>query len=379
MKRVLIIRNYLLDDQPSMRLYVDSLERELRAKGWSIVSLKPWVVFARLSFGLDFLEKWLGYLDKFILLTIRLWIVARSYELVHIADHSYSWLSYFSLKNNHLVTCHDLLAIRSALGEFKNIHKTRWSGRILQKMIIQGLKHARAIVCVSENTRQDLYRLIPVSKNRTWVIYNGVNRDFRKYSLEEARKVIETKLPLELVNGKKSFFFHVGIDSWYKNRRSLIAAFIELSENHDCHLVLARGPMSAEEKRLIQKGNIFDRIHFIGRVSDEEIQALYSLAQAFVFPSWIEGFGWPIIEAQICGCPVIISDREPLKTIAGKSAIWIDPLFVDSIADGMKKSLFESSEEREERVQRGFENCLYYSQERMIGQYHQLYHRMMPR
>ena len=376
-KRVLIIRNYLPDDQPSMNYFADSLYRELSKKGWNMSEMIPWTFFGKFSFGNIFLEKWFGYLDKFILLPIRVWFSSSRYDLVHIIDHSYSWLSSLSPKNKHLVTCHDLIAIRSALGEFKEIHHTRWSGRMLQKIIMKGLRSARAVVCDCDNTRDDLQRLIPETKNRNWVVYLGVNRPFRRMEDFEVKKIISGKIIDKLANREVPYFFHVGIDSWYKNRRSLISAFIKLAERSNAHLILARGMVSQEEEKLIEGSPYRDRIHFVGRVTDEEIQALYSLACSLIFPSWIEGFGWPVVEAQSCGCPVVVSNREPIKKIAGESAILIDPSSIESIVEGMRSILFETSEKREARILAGYENIKYFSQERMIQDYDRLYCRLM--
>ena len=59
--------------------------------------------------------------------------------------------------------------------------------------------------------------------------------------------------------------------------------------------------------------------------SDEDLRSLYSGAAALLFPSLYEGFGWPLIEAQSCGCPVITSNRSPMTEVAGSAALYIDP------------------------------------------------------
>ena len=60
-------------------------------------------------------------------------------------------------------------------------------------------------------------------------------------------------------------------------------------------------------------------------VSNPELEALYSLAEGLIFPSWEEGFGWPIAEAQACGCPVFASDRAPLTEAGGTAAVYFNP------------------------------------------------------
>jgi alpha-1,3-rhamnosyl/mannosyltransferase len=85
------------------------------------------------------------------------------------------------------------------------------------------------------------------------------------------------------------------------------------------------------------------RVVFTGTINDEDLAALYSGADAFVFPSLYEGFGLPILEAMGCGCPVVCSNRGSLPEIAGKSAILVDPLDVAAISGAIETLLQDSA------------------------------------
>jgi glycosyltransferase involved in cell wall biosynthesis len=113
------------------------------------------------------------------------------------------------------------------------------------------------------------------------------------------------------------------------------------------------------------------------------LQALYSTAQLLLFPSLEEGFGWPIIEAQACGCPVVLADREPMNEVGGRAAAYFKlqraepgPLSEHS-ADGavtaLMEILLESLHEREGRIERGLRNAAGFSTIRMVEEYIALY------
>jgi glycosyltransferase involved in cell wall biosynthesis len=101
--------------------------------------------------------------------------------------------------------------------------------------------------------------------------------------------------------------------------------------NPDYHLILAggKGWNDSEEFRMIKDSK---NIRHIGKVDEEDMSVVYSLATAFVFPSFYEGFGLPIIEAQSCGCPVICSKTSSLYEIGKNSAVFFDPYDVNDMA-----------------------------------------------
>lgn len=106
------------------------------------------------------------------------------------------------------------------------------------------------------------------------------------------------------------------------------------------------------------------RISFLGRVSDEELVKYYSNAQAFVFPSIYEGFGLPPLEAQTCGCPVLVSDIPPHHEVVGESGKFCNPNNPNNIALGMCEILNESEILRN----KGFENITRFSFEKSACQ-----------
>ena len=91
------------------------------------------------------------------------------------------------------------------------------------------------------------------------------------------------------------------------------------------HLVLAGKPWTRELRELIRHVGLAERVHEWVDVSNEDLRALYSAADALIFPSLQEGFGWPIAEAQACGCPVFTTNRPPMTEVGADAAAYFDP------------------------------------------------------
>src|SRR5205085_5016459 len=129
--------------------------------------------------------KWIGYVDKFGFFPLLLRSAVKWADVVHICDHSNSFYTKQLGSVPHIVTCHDLLAIRSALGEIPQ-KQTAWTGRQLQRLIMKGLAEAQHIVCVSEATRRDLLRIVDIPENRVSCTYNALNYPYSRMEMHEA-------------------------------------------------------------------------------------------------------------------------------------------------------------------------------------------------
>jgi glycosyltransferase involved in cell wall biosynthesis len=132
---------------------------------------------------------------------------------------------------------------------------------------------------------------------------------------------------------------------------------------------MAGGPLMPELRAIAEKCGLGDVMVEAAGPSNEQLQALYSGALAMLFPSLEEGFGWPILEAQACGCPVAIRDRPPMNDVAGGAAILIDPAKRESAARTIAHALEETTRMRAD----GLRNAATYSVERMLDQCEGLY------
>jgi len=363
--RILLVANYEPDGQQSMRRYAAWLERMLNARGHQVTISRPQPFFSRLS-PRSGLGKYLGYLDKFVFFPPRLRRLARGHDLVHILDHSNSMYLGAVRRLPNLITCHDVLAIRAARGDFPD-YPTGWPGRLLQKWILSGLRRARHIVCVSAKTAADLKALSGEAGATVRVIPNALNWNYSAVAAMPA----ELAGRLHLDSGVP-YLVHVGGNQWYKNRAGAVRIFAHLiryAEFAGAKLLLAGKPWTAALRIVVREEGLADRAIEAEGLSNEDLQALLSHAAALLYPSLEEGFGWPIIEAQACGCPVITTCRPPMSEVAGAAAILIDPADPAAAAGVIAIGL----NRRDELRAAGFRNVERYRESGIAPQYCALY------
>lgn len=317
--KILLIGNYLSDRQESMLRFATMLQVGLVRWGHSVRSLHPEPIIGKQAAG-NGLGKWLGYIDKFAIFPSQLRQAIAWADVVHICDHSNAIYTQYLQDIPHVVTCHDLLAIRSALGEFSE-HQTKWLGRQLQQAILKGLERSQRIACVSAQTQEQLLRLTRIDPQRVSIIYNGLSYPYTPMTEAESRQRLDSLG----ISSQERFILHVGGNQWYKNRLGVLAIFNYLRQHDpDLSLVMAGQPFNAQMHQFIQTHHLETQVKELVAVENEDLRALYSEAIALLFPSLQEGFGLPIAEAQACGCPVITSDRPPMTEVAG-AAIYIHP------------------------------------------------------
>ncbi|BAU05222.1 glycosyltransferase family 4 protein [Fischerella sp. NIES-3754] len=321
--KILLVGNYKLDAIESMDRFASMLEIYLSKCNIQVRVIRPRLYFGKIILYSNLLKKWLGYIDKLILFPFQLQKAASWADVVHICDHGNAIYTKYLQKIPHLVTCHDLFAIRAGLGEFPE-HKTGWTGKKLQQMMLKGLNQAQMVVCVSEQTKNDLLRLSSLSENKISVIPMGLNYPYAPMQTTE----IKERLASLGIPANSNFILHVGANHWYKNRIGVLSIFYELIlrlQQANFYLVMVGKPFTDEMHQLIKKYNMTEKVIELVAVDNEHLQALYSSATALLFPSLHEGFGWPIIEAQACGCAVFTSNRPPMNIVGGEAAIYIDP------------------------------------------------------
>ncbi len=396
--KVLLVGNYPNDGQESMLRFSDLLARQLPVYGIQAEHLYPLSVFGRFRPGADGLGKWLGYMDKFLLFPRKL--RRRVHKLkgdsvVHICDHSNAVYTRVLASVPHLVTCHDLLALRAGLGEIPGC-RPRASGRLYQSWILRGLNAAKAVACVSKATRRDLLRLSRLGADQASLVHNGLNHPYAPVPDSEAVERLR-ELAARLGHGvaaklQAGFILHVGGNQWYKNRLGVIQIYARLCEqkSNPPNLVMAGKPFTPALRHSISTLRLEDRVIELNTVSNEDLSTLYSAAQLLLFPSFEEGFGWPIIEAQACGCRVVIADREPMTEIGAEAAVCFNmesavpgqgtALSNQAVENGtgaVMKTLQESLEERSERIRNGISNAARFTTGRMMESYIDLYRQIL--
>lgn len=316
---VLLIGNYRPDQQQSMLRFETMMLEGLRAAGVNAVALRPEPFFGRAEFAGRFAQKWLAYLDKFVVFPRELRCALRDASVVHICDHSNAMYAEHSGETPVVVTCHDLLAVRGALGEATDCPATR-TGVLLQRWILRGLQRATAVACVSRATLRDAERLIERRNGRPLLeeIPNGLNYPYRQLPPPTAQARLAG---IAGFDPAQPFVLHVGSNLRRKNREGVLRIFGLTREKWNGQLVFAGDKLSPELRSLGHHLGLTDRIVEIEQPDSELLEALYNGALALLFPSRFEGFGWPIIEAQACGCPVLCANQPPMSEVGGPAAM----------------------------------------------------------
>ena len=381
--RVLLVGNYVPDGQESMLRFARMMLDGLRSAGREAELISPGVFFGRWRPGTHGLGKWLAYLDKFVLFpwTLRRRVRALgSSGLVQICDHSNAMYVPAAVSAGHpvLVVCHDLGAVRGALGEATDVAVSRM-GRLLQRWIAGSLGRADLIACVSTATKDDVERLIrrpDGSLPRTELVLNGLNAPY--HQLEPA----ETRARLAAVPGLPAdapFVLNVGSSLPRKNRAGVLRIFARLKEGWPAgRLVFAGEPLTGEVRQLAAALGVADRVVEVIKPSDAVLEALYNGAASLLFPSHFEGFGWPAIEAQACGCPVLCSGAGSLGEVVGDSA------FVRAADDeeafvGELRRLLADDAARARWTEAGARNVTRFGTDLMIGRYLELQDELLGR
>jgi glycosyltransferase involved in cell wall biosynthesis len=369
----------------SMPRFANMLESAYRARGIEVHKWTPRAIF-RYWIQDVMAGRWLGYIDQYVLFP--LWVRRQlkhtpADTLFVFCDQALGpWVPLVAHRP-HVVHAHDLLALRSALGDIRE-NPTSLTGRIYQRFIRRGARRSRHFISISRKTRDDLHRFMDVNPAVSEVVYNGLNYPYSRLPADVAQQTLTAAgLPVE----PRGMLLHVGGGQWYKNLPGVIALYARYAASHSEPLPLwcigpPPGGKVADALRALAPAG---RVLFFQDIASSTLQAAYSHARALLFPSLEEGFGWPLIEAAACGCPVLTTDRPPMSEIAGPGAVCVPRLRPDQDlqswameAAGMLDLLLRRPEaERNADAQQMAQWVERFDSIRTIDQYLEIYRRIV--
>lgn len=250
-----------------------------------------------------------------------------------------------------VVTVHDVIPLA-----YPRAYPAGIKGRINYFWQKRALKKVTAVVTDSKASREDIIKYLGVSEEKIFPILLAPSGDFHKIKNINELEKIRNKYNLP-----KKFVLFVGNVNWNKNLLNIVEASIRA--NVDLVLI----GKSFEEKDNLDHPEMFSfksflkiysdnrKIHIFGFMNDEALRAVMNIADILLLPSFAEGFGLPILEAQICGTPVITSNISSMPEVAGKGALMVDPYSVEDIYRAINK-INNNQEIKKNLIGDGFKN-----------------------
>ena len=339
--RLALLRNLREEQNLSMKLTADRIERAL-SPSVTIQNVLP----PSASLG--------GRLAEYASTFVRYPNCVRDLraDVYHIVDHAYAHLLRALPAQKTVVTCHDLMLLRLARGHFGKRSAPRIATALLSYSV-NHLRNARRVIAVSEATASDAIDMCGLSQERVSVVYQPVDAVF----MPRPKDIDRGELRRELGFGSRPVLLHVGESWFYKNIEGVLRALAVVNDRRSERPVLVRlgKPLTAKQLALARSLGVIESVREVGTVSTERLRHYYWAADALVFPSLWEGFGWPVVEAMACGLPVVCSANGALKEVAGNAAEIVDSEDPLDIARGIRVVL-EDGTRRSDLISSGLIN-----------------------
>lgn len=227
-----------------------------------------------------------------------------------------------------VTTVHDVIPL-----SFSGV-STRLDRLVYRRWLPYALPRVSRVVTVSACSRGDIARFLNVRPGKITAIPLAANSAFSPASPAEVVRVREAyTLP-------ETYVLYLGSVEARKNVQRVFEAIAQLTAQGTDVRLIVTGEMKWQYAGLfdaLDRSRIRDRVQFTGYVPEADLPALYTGARAFVFPSLYEGFGLPVLEAMACGTPVITSNAASLPEVAGDSALMVNPLDTQAIAQAIHR------------------------------------------
>jgi len=291
-------------------------------------------------------------------------------DLMHFISHEDApvWT-----REKNILTVHDTIPL--ALPDLYKV-KTNPLQMFKHFVLKQVVKKADAIITNSECSKSDIHRFHKFPLEKIHVSYFAADERFKEAGENEKEQIRH-----KYNNGKPFILYLGGVDP-RKNLKRIIMALESLEETKAIKPdFLIAGDLTGEKtypqfKKILDKSSIKTRVRIIGYVPDQELPALLSAADLFVFPTLYEGFGLPVLESMACGTPVLSSNNSSIPEVGGEAYKSVNPESVSEIAEGIFQIL-NSNDYAEELRQKGFQQARRFSWEKAAEKTLSIYHKVL--
>lgn len=264
----------------------------------------------------------------------------------------------FKTSKPQVVTIHDTTPLLFPRHYPKGIKGTINYG--LQRMSLKN----KVIITDSENSKKDINKILKIDLNKIFVTYLSGGEQYKKITDDQILKKVKRRYKLP-----EKYALYVGSVNWNKNLLNMAEAATKAGIDF---VLIGKGfeekenlnhPELKSFRTFLEKYQNNPKIHILGYVDDEDLVAITNSAQVFLFVSFYEGFGMPVLEAQKSGVPVITSNVSSLPEVVGDSALMIDPESVDDIVKAILK-VTSDKVLRNDLIVKGLENVKRFSWEK---------------
>jgi glycosyltransferase involved in cell wall biosynthesis len=346
---LVLFRDFLEDNRTSMEVYSDNLESALKPITGDLLmvnsyapSIPDWLFKCKLPRGVRIrYARYFSYPNQ----------AKKNQGIInHIVDQSYAHLLNAIDSKRTVITVHDLIPILAWKGVVPGLSYPHFP--LLFKLTVASLSKARAIIAVSNSTKEDLITHCGLSASNITVVHNGIDTCFRSFSKEKSQSLRSRfRFPDEntyvvLITGNQSYKNHLTSFQVVSKLESItnksiqlvwLGADYEMCEKYSADVVLTNDVI------LLKNLNL------------DKLVELYNSVDCLLFPSWYEGFGLPPLEAMACGTPVVTSNVASIPEVVGDAAIMLPPDDVDGLAVAVK-NILENKVLRNEYIERGLKN-----------------------
>lgn len=288
---------------------------------------------------------------------------------VHLPNHHLGRYGNF-LRVPYIITVHDLIRYFDMDGEETFIRSPNRRDRHYLNLDFEGIRKAMRIIAVSQSTKDDLIHCLGIPDKQISVVYEGIDHKLFK--------------PVSQRIYGEPYILFVGTEHPRKNFTTLLKAFSQLkSEPRFKELKLVKvGDAGGQEADfrgqtmgVVESLNLSSEVIFTDFIPEADLPAYYSGAEVFVLPSLYEGFGFPVLEAMACACPVITSNTSSLPEVVGGAGIMVDPHNTNSLAQAMIQVLTDSKL-RDNMIRKGLAQSKRFTWEKAAEQTLEVYNKV---
>jgi len=273
-----------------------------------------------------------------------------------------------------VLTLHDIIYMEHSLINMAFGGGTPYQrfGNIYRKFVVPRiLKKSRATITVSEYEKERIGDFFNMDTDRLHAVYNGVGTYFNKITDTKVLNDVKKKYNLP-----EKFFFFLGNTVPKKNTPGTLKAFSDYRKQTGLDIPLVMLDYEREDLQKIANDigspDLVNHIHLTGYVVNTDLPAIYSLTDLFLYPSFRESFGIPILEAQRCGAPVITANTSSMPEVSGDGSYLVDPYNTEEITKAMVE-IMEDEPKRNALIERGYKNADKFSWKAMAERVLELY------